>query len=126
VNYHLKYLVVAVDICSRFVWVYPVEALDVDRVTNALRRAFSRPEISEQYFHKIRNQVRTITVDGGSEFKKEFPNSLRNIFPNSKFIVCNQKQKHLDDQLCQVQLKLLFVCYVNYYVIMVYQIKRIF
>jgi hypothetical protein len=93
VNYHIKYLVVAVDIYSRFVWVYPVKALDVDRVTNALLRAFSRPGISEQYFHKIRNQVRTITVDGGSEFKKEFPNSLKSIFPNSKFIVSQPKTK---------------------------------
>ncbi|WP_371079250.1 hypothetical protein, partial [Salmonella enterica] len=73
--------------------VYPVKALDVDRVTNALLRAFSRPGISEQYFHKIRNQVRTITVDGGSEFKKEFPNSLKSIFPNSKFIVSQPKTK---------------------------------
>ena len=71
-NYHIKYLVVAVDIYSRFVWVYPVKALDVDRVTNALLRAFSRPGISKKYFHKIRNQVRIITVDGGSEFKKIF------------------------------------------------------
>ena len=47
VNYHIKYLVVSVDIYSRFVWVYPVKALDVDRVTNALLRAFSRPGISE-------------------------------------------------------------------------------
>jgi len=93
VNYHIKYLVVAVDIYSRFVWLYPVKALDVDRVTNALLRAFSRPGISEQYFHKIRNQVRTITVDGGSEFKKEFPNSLKNIFPNSEFNVSEPKSK---------------------------------
>ena len=60
------------DIYSRFVWLYPVKALDVDRVTNALLRAFSRPGISEKYFHKKRNQVRIITVDGGSEFKKIF------------------------------------------------------
>jgi hypothetical protein len=93
VNYHIKYLVVAVDIYSRFVWLYPVKALDVDRVTNALLRAFSRPGISEQYFHKIRNQVHTITVDGGSEFKKEFPNSLKSIFPNSQLIVSEPKSK---------------------------------
>jgi hypothetical protein len=91
VNYHIKYLVVAVDIYTRFVWLYPVVALDVDKVTNALFRAFSRPGLSQRYFHKIREQIRTVTVDGGSEFKKEFPTSLKTILPNSEVFVSPPK-----------------------------------
>ena len=91
VNYHIKYLVVAVDIYSRFVWLYPVVALDVDKVTNALFRAFSRPGLSQRYFHKIREQIRTITVDGGSEFKKDFPATLKSILPNSELFISPPK-----------------------------------
>ena len=61
-------MIVAVDIFSRFVWMYPVIQLDVDKVANALFRAFSRPGISKNYFEKIRNEIRIITVDVGSEF----------------------------------------------------------
>ena len=42
INYHVKYLVFAVNIFYRFVWVHPVQELKVDKVTNALLRAFSR------------------------------------------------------------------------------------
>jgi len=93
VNYHIRYLVVAVDIFSRFVWMYPVIQLDVDKVANALFRAFSRPGISKNYFEKIRNEIRIITVDGGSEFKSAFPESLVSIFPNSKVNVSPPKNQ---------------------------------
>ena len=65
INYHLRYIVVATDIFSRFVWLYPVMELDVEKVTNALLRAFSRPGLSNDYFEKIRNDIQIITVDGG-------------------------------------------------------------
>ena len=93
INYHIRYMVVAVDIFSRFVWMYPVVQLDVDKVSNALFRAFSRPGISKNYFEKIRNDIRIITVDGGSEFKKAFPESLVSIFPNSKVNVSPPKNQ---------------------------------
>jgi hypothetical protein len=91
INYHIRYVVVAVDIFSRFIWMYPVIQLDVEKVANALFRAFSRPGISKNYFEKIRNEIRIITVDGGSEFKKEFPNSLKTILPNSEVFVLPPK-----------------------------------
>ena len=50
INYHIRYMIVAVDIFSRFVWMYPVIQLDVDKVANALFRAFSRSGISKNYF----------------------------------------------------------------------------
>ena len=93
INYHIRYLVVAVDIFSRFVWMYPVVQLEVDKVANALFRAFSRPGISKHYFEKIRNDIRFITVDGGSEFKKAFPESLTSIFPNSQVNVSPPKNQ---------------------------------
>ena len=93
INYHIRYLVVAVDIFSRFVWMYPVVQLEVDKVANALFRAFSRPGISKHYFEKIRNDIRFITVDGGSEFKKAFPESLTAIFPNSQVNVSPPKNQ---------------------------------
>ena len=58
----------------------PVIQLDVDKVANALFRAFSRPGISKNYFEKIRNEMRIITVDGGSEFKSAFSDLLIYIF----------------------------------------------
>ena len=93
INYHIRYMIVAVDIFSRFVWMYPVIQLDVDKVANALFRAFSRPGISKNYFEKIRNEIRIITVDGGSEFKSAFPESLISIFPNSKVNVSPPKNQ---------------------------------
>ena len=93
INFHVKYLIVAVEIYSRFVWVYPVKALDVNTVTNGLLRAFSRPGISHAYFEKLRTNLRTITVDGGSEFKNSFPTSMKQIFPNSVLTVAPPKSK---------------------------------
>jgi len=93
INYHIRYVVVAVDIFSRFIWMYPVIQLDVEKVANALFRAFSRPGISKDYFEKIRNEIRMITVDGGSEFKKAFPESLRAIFPNSRVNISPPKNQ---------------------------------
>ena len=65
----------------------------VEKVTNALLRAFSRPGISKQYFEKIRNDIRMITVDGGSEFKRAFPATMKSIFPNSKVNVFPPKSQ---------------------------------
>ena len=93
INYHVRYVVVAVDIFSRFVWMYPVIELDVEKVTNALLRAFSRPGISKQYFEKIRNDISMITVDGGSEFKRAFPATMKSIFPNSRVNVSPPKSQ---------------------------------
>ena len=93
INYHIRYVVVAVDIFSRFVWMYPVVQLDVAKVANALLRAFSRPGISKDYFEKIRDEIGIITVDGGSEFKKVFPDSLRSLFPNSRVNVSTPKNQ---------------------------------
>ena len=93
INYHIRYVVVAVDIFSRFVWMYPVVQLDVAKVANALLRAFSRPGISKDYFEKIRDEIGIITVDGGSEFKKAFPDSLRSLFPNSRVNVSPPKNQ---------------------------------
>ena len=95
INYHVKYLVVAVDIFSRFVWVHPVQELKVDKVTNALLRAFSRPGVAKDYFDSIRDFVTVVDVDGGSEFKKDFPRSMKSIFPNSEFIVSLPKSQTL-------------------------------
>jgi hypothetical protein len=83
INYHVKFLIVVVDIYSRFVWLHPVQVLEVANVTNALLRAFSRPGLARRYFDKIRNTVRFVTIDGGSEFKKEFPQSMKGILPNA-------------------------------------------
>ena len=72
---------------------YPVVQLDVAKVANALLRAFSRPGISKDYFEKIRDEIGIITVDGGSEFKKAFPDSLRSLFPNSRVNVSTPKNQ---------------------------------
>ena len=32
INYHIRFVVVAVDIFSRFVWMYPVVQLDVEKL----------------------------------------------------------------------------------------------
>jgi hypothetical protein len=93
INYHLRYIVVATDIFSRFVWLYPVMELDVEKVTNALLRAFSRPGLSNDYFEKIRNDIQIITVDGGSEFNRAFPDTMKSIFPNSKVNVSPPKSQ---------------------------------
>jgi len=95
INYHVRYLVVAVDIFSRFVWVHPVQELKVNNVTNALLRAFSRPGISKDYFDSIRDFVTVVDVDGGSEFKKDFPTSMKGIFPNSEFVISLPKSQTL-------------------------------
>jgi hypothetical protein len=51
-NYHLRYVVVAVDIFSRFVWLYPVIELDVEKVKNGLLRAISHPGLPNDYYGK--------------------------------------------------------------------------
>ena len=73
----------------------PVQELKVDKVTNALLRAFSRPGIAKDYFDSIRDFVTVVDVDGGSEFKKDFPRSMKGIFPNSEFIVSLPKSQTL-------------------------------
>ena len=70
VNYNIKYLVVIVDIYSRFVWCAPVGKLKVAKVLAAIAYAFSRPGIAVQCFEYIQNKVQRILIDGGSEFKK--------------------------------------------------------
>ena len=83
VNYNIKYLVVIVDIYSRFVWCAPVGQLKVGKVLSAITYAFSRPGIAVQVFEYIQNKVQRVVIDGGSEFKKDFPMKMTQLFPNS-------------------------------------------
>ena len=80
VNYNVRYLVVIVETYTRFVWSFPTTNLTVEKVKNAIFLAFSRPGLSEQYFKFLQPQLRKITIDGGSEFKKDFPDSMKDIF----------------------------------------------
>jgi hypothetical protein len=83
VNYNIRYLVVIIDTYTRFVWCAPVGQLTVPKVLSAIAHAFSRPGIASQFFHFLRELVANITVDGGSEFKKDFPETMTSLFPNS-------------------------------------------
>jgi hypothetical protein len=82
VNYNIKYLVVIVDIYSRFLWCAPVGKLKAAKVLAAIAYAFSRPGIAVQFFQHIQNKVKRIVIDGGSEFKKDFPMKMTQLFPN--------------------------------------------
>jgi hypothetical protein len=80
VNYNIKYLVVIVDIYSRFVWCAPVGQLKVGK---AITYAFSRPGIAVQCFQYIQNKVQRVVIVGGSEFKRDFPVKMTKLFPSS-------------------------------------------
>ena len=93
VNYEIGYFVVIVDVYSRYVWAAPVSNLTVKKVSAAIFQAFSRTSLPKTYFEKIHDQIRKITVDGGSEFKGEFPAIMKQIFPNASVIVAPPKNR---------------------------------
>jgi hypothetical protein len=72
INYNVRYLIVIVDVYSRFVWAQPVTNLKKASVTHAIEYALSRPGIAEEYYNFIKPLVKRVVYDGGSEFKKDF------------------------------------------------------
>ena len=93
INYNMRYLVVIVDPFSRFVWSCPVESLQAIKVQSAFGTALMRRGESSQMYNFIRETVQRVVVDGGSEFKDVFPESLKLYFPNADLIVSSAKNR---------------------------------
>jgi len=77
-----RYLVVIIETYSRFLWVKPLKDLRANHVGEKIRQAFQRPGLAHDFFLFLRDKVHEITIDGGSEFRGNFPNQVRNLFTN--------------------------------------------
>lgn len=93
INYNMKYLVVIVDPFSRYVWSCPVASLQAVKVQRAFLAALTRPGGGNTCYKFIREKVKRIVVDGGSEFKNVFPEALTDYFPNAEIITSNAKNR---------------------------------
>eukprot|EP01041_Mallomonas_annulata_P008047 gene8047-16497_t len=93
INYNLSYMLVLIDPFSRFMWSHPVGNTTSVAVKNAFNRAFSRPGLPNDYYLHIRDKVKRIVVDGGSEFKAKFPRNIKYVFPNASIITATAKSK---------------------------------
>ena len=81
-RYGYKYLVVIIETYSRFLWVKPVKRLRAQEVGVAIAHAFNRQGLANDFFLYLRDKVHEITIDGGSEFRGNFPNTIRHLFNN--------------------------------------------
>jgi len=93
VNYNLRYVVVAVDSFSRFMWAHPVSDLQSRHVQKAFQLAMSRPDLPKLYYEHLRNEIEQVTIDGGSEFKDVFPEVIALVFPQARLVTSNAKSK---------------------------------
>jgi hypothetical protein len=92
-NYGMKFLVVIVDTFSDYIWSYPVATTESKKVFSAFIRALSRPGKPHDFYLQLRNKIRRIVVDGGSEFKASFQENITVAFPNSELVVSTAKSK---------------------------------
>jgi len=89
----VNHFLIATDPYTRYAWASEINTtderkLEVSRVNAAITRAFERGKKAEfsasyKYFQFIREKVKYIRVDQGSEFKKEFPTNMKALFPNA-------------------------------------------
>jgi len=91
-NFNWKYLVVIVDTFSRFVWAFPSATTESKKVASAFAMALSREGFAKTYYEFIREKVKRVLVDGGSEFKDAFKLNLQHVFPNASLFVSNPKR----------------------------------
>lgn len=77
-----KYLVVILETYSRFLWVKPIKRIREQEVSHAIQQAFQRPGIANAFYTFLRDKVHEITVDGGSEFRADFPRTIHGLFSN--------------------------------------------
>ena len=92
-NYNMKYFVVIVDTFSRFIWCSPVATLQSKKVQAAFGSALMRPGASVINYESLRNKLKRVVVDGGSEFKSVFPEAVRIYFPNATVITSTPKNR---------------------------------
>lgn len=79
-NHQQKYLVVIVDPFSRFVWAHSVQTTESKKVASAFLRALNRPGKPQEVYHYIKDKLRVLRVDGGSEFKRHFEGNFKHFF----------------------------------------------
>ena len=85
-NFNMPYLVVILDPFSRFIWSYPTAKLLSSYVRKAFFLALSRPGIGHDYYLYIRDKIKRIVVDGGSEFKDTFQGNFKQAFPQAVLV----------------------------------------
>ena len=93
INYNMKYLVVIVDTFSRYIWSSPVASLESIKVQRAFGAALMSKGISNKIYTFIREKIKRVVVDGGSEFKDIFRQSLKLYFPNAEIITSSAKNR---------------------------------
>ena len=92
-NFNMPYLVVVLEPFSRFMWSYPTARLLASYVRKAFYLALSRPGIGHDYYLHIRDKIKRVVVDGGSEFKDTFQGNFRQAFPNAVLVRSFAKSK---------------------------------
>jgi len=93
VNYNIRYMVVIVDTFTRFIWCCPVANLKAIKVQKAFLSALNRPGNSNANYEFLRDKVKRVVVDGGSELKSVFPEAVKLYFPNAEIITSNAKNR---------------------------------
>ena len=86
-------MVVIVDTFTRFIWCCPVANLKAIKVQKAFLSALNRPGNSNANYEFLRDKVKRVVVDGGSEFKSVFPQAVKLYFPNAEIITSNAKNR---------------------------------
>ena len=87
------HLLVIVDPFSRFVWAFPSQNRTAQNTFKVFEMAMNRPGLAAKFYHFLRDKVKRITVDGGSEFKEYFADHIRDLFPNGDLYVADAKSK---------------------------------
>jgi hypothetical protein len=86
----------------------PVNLIEPYQIFNTIRNAVGKR--IRFYFEEIRNDISMITVDGGSEFKRAFPATMKSIFQIVKLMSHRQNHKRMVAQHTWIQLKKQYVC----------------
>ena len=87
------HILVITDPFSRYVWAFPSQNRTAQNTFRVFQYALHRPGLSESFYNFIRQKVKRITVDGGSEFKEYFADHIRDLFPNADLYVADAKSK---------------------------------
>jgi hypothetical protein len=87
------FLLVVVEIYSRFVWMAAVKELKGPLIIRAFLKAFTRPGIAIDFYEYLQDKIDKVTVDGGSEFKRDFPTAIHEIFPNATLQISQAKHQ---------------------------------
>jgi uncharacterized protein YjgD (DUF1641 family) len=102
-NYNTLGLIVILEPYSRFMWVYPYGKIErgderqksgigAEQALHAFEQAFQTngPD-AQQFYNYLRDKIKRVVTDRGTEFQGEFARGFRSVFPNATLYYATPK-----------------------------------